>query len=310
MSSLPPAPAPLPAYTKPAVSFANQVAMLVQRGMVIPNPGLAAQTLSKISYYRISAYWHPFRQRDHTGQPTDQFLPGTMLDDALDIYRFDKSLRLLVMDALEHIEIGVRTAITYQLGMTYGSFAHEDASNFHPKFRHADWIAKLRQETSQSSDVFVSHFQTKYSGFPILPIWMATELLSMGSIVHLYKGMKNPDKSAVAQTFNVHRNRLENWLFVLAYVRNVCAHHSRLWNRQLAIKPQAMPEADWNTPALPATDRLFCILLMLNVLLRPLNASTPWRNNCNNLLQPILVNQIWRQAMGCPNNWLTHPYWL
>ncbi|HSX91371.1 MAG TPA: Abi family protein [Hydrogenophaga sp.] len=300
---------PLPVYAKPARSFADQLAILQAKGMHIGDVPAAEARLASISYYRLSAYWYPFRSREANGQVTSQFEPGTSLDAVLELYEFDRALRLLVMDALERVEVAVRTCVTHHLGMAYGPFGHEDARNFHPGFDHGGWLQKMRAETTQSSDAFVAHFRTNYAGFPVLPIWMGTELISMGSLSRLYKGMRSPDKQAVAGEFHIHARRLQDWLHVLTYIRNVCAHHSRLWNRELAIRPQAMSEPEWKSPRLPRVDRVYCVLLMLRYLLDQSGNGVGWRKACTALLEPVAANDRWRTAMGMPVDWQHHPYW-
>lgn len=298
----------LPSFPKQALTFADQVALLQQRGLVIGDSAAAERTLSDISYYRLSGYWYPFRERVN-GVLQSHFVPGSSFDEVLALYEFDRKLRLLVMDAIERVEVAIRTAVTYRLGMVYGPFGHEDPTNFHPQFNHAKWIAALRDETARSSDAFVAHYRANYAGFPAMPIWMTSELISMGSLSFLYKGMQSKDKSAVAAGFNLHPKRLQDWLHVLTYVRNVCAHHSRLWNRELAIRPQAMSEPEWSAPLLPRLDRVFCILLMLRFLLRHSGNGVIWRDACSALLVTVTVEPRWRNAMGVPAKWISHPIW-
>lgn len=302
--------APLPVYAKPARSCADQLALLQTRGMHIDDGPAAEALLAHISYYRLSAYWYPFRLRDANGDVTNQFEPGTRFHAVLELYEFDRALRLLVMDALERVEVAVRTCVTHRLGMVYGPFGHEDANNFHGRFDHGGWLQKLRAETSQSSDAFVAHFRANYAGFPALPIWMGMELISMGSLSRLYKGLQSADKQAVATEFDIHPKRLQDWLHVLTYIRNGCAHHSRLWNRELAIRPQAMSESEWRVPKLPRLDRMFCVLLMLRYLLGQTGNGTDWAKACTTLLQPWATNGRWRSAMGMPSDWQQHPYWI
>lgn len=299
----------LPPYAKPALSFADQLALLQRRGMAIVDPATAVTRLASISYYRLSAYWYSFRQRDASGAIQSHFVTGTSFDTVLEFYEFDRRLRLLVMDALERVEVAVRTAVAYRLGSTYGAFGHEDPANFHPQFDHANWIQALRDETTRSRDAFVEHYKTNYTGYPAMPIWMTTELISLGSLSRLYRGMTSADKHAVATHFSIHPKRLQDWLHVLTYVRNVCAHHSRLWNRELAIIPSFMQEAEWRPPLLPRRDRLFCVLLMLRFLLEQSGNGADWRDACNALLAPIVTEPRWRRAMGFPENWSAHPIW-
>lgn len=301
---------PIPAaYAKLTLTFAQQVDLLQARGMVFDDPASAQQTLVGISYYRLSGYWYPFRRRNDQGHLTSNLVEGTSFQAVLQLYEFDRNLRLLVIDALERAEVAIRTAVTYELGTAFGAFGHENAANFHAQFDHARWIAKLHEETERSSDAFVCHFKVKYAGFPAMPIWMTTELISMGSLSMLYKGLKPDQKKAVSRRFGMHHKRLQDWLHVLTYVRNVCAHHSRLWNRELAIRPAAMNEDAWMAPLLPRTDRVFCILLMLRYLLAQTGNGESWRDACNTLLMPMADEARWRVAMGMPQHWRQHPIW-
>lgn len=298
------------AFTKQALAYADQIALLEQRGMVIADHVTAEAVLSRVSYYRLSAYWHPFKMPASAGATSSTLVPGTTFETVVALYDFDRQLRLLVLDALERIEVAIRTAVTYHLGMTYGAFGHVDRNTFHAGFDHGTWLTHLHQETTRSSDAFVSHYKQKYLGFPTMPIWMMTEVISLGSLSRMYKGMLPRDKNAVAAPLNIHPKRLQDWLHVLTYVRNICAHHSRLWNRSLAIRPTAMSEPEWNNPILPRLDRVFCILLMLRYMMRQTGNGAAWRDECNALLQPIAATTQWRQAMGMGPDWTIHPIWV
>lgn len=298
------------AFTKQALSYVDQIALLESRGLVVTDHVAAVATLSRVSFYRLSAYWYPFKLPANAGAAPSALVPGTTFETVVALYDFDRQLRLLVLDALERVEVAVRTAVTYHLGMTYGAFGHEIPNNFHGGFDHGTWLSHLHQETTRSSDAFVSHYQQKYLGFPAMPIWMMTEVISLGSLSRMYKGMTPRDKQAVAAPLNIHHRRLQDWLHVLTYVRNVCAHHSRLWNRTLAIRPAAMSEPEWGNPLLPRLDRVFCILLMLRYIMSQTGNGATWRDECNALLQPIAGVPAWRQAMGMGLNWATHPVWV
>ena len=114
----------LETYQKSALTFNDQLALLQARGLIINNPAHALTQLSTISYYRLSAYWYPFRLRDEHGKVTNDFVKGASFDDVISLYEFDRQLRSLVMDAIERVEVYIRTLITYHLGHTYGAFGH------------------------------------------------------------------------------------------------------------------------------------------------------------------------------------------
>ncbi len=296
-------------YEKPALSFEQQLDKLVARGLVIRDRSSALQRLACISYYRLSAYWYPFRLRDDNGNITGNLEPDTTFEAIIQLYEFDRELRLSVLDALERIEIAIRTKLTYHLAHAYGPFAHTDAVYFHPGFNHNKWLTRIVDETCRSSDEFIRHYQNKYSGFPTVPIWMLTEVMSLGSLSFLYRGLLHTDKKVIADEFSLHHKQLADWLHTLTYIRNVCAHHSRLWNRELAIRSVQNKNLNWLPPVTPRNDRVFYILLMLKHLLNSSSNGDTWTDACTALLHPIVINDRWRIAMGMPESWEEHPVW-
>ena len=182
-------------YRKHALTFDEQLALLQARGLAIGDPADARCWLERVGYYHLSAYWYPFK---HDGES----LIGGSFQQVIALYEFDRRLRLLVLDATERIEVELRTAISYQLGHAFGAFAHEDARHFRTDFgdppypsrqrpclTHAGWLSDVRDETSRSREVFVASYRDKYTDFPKLPIWIATEVMSLGTISKLYRAM-------------------------------------------------------------------------------------------------------------------------
>lgn len=302
-------------YRKTPLTFNQQLALLKQRGMAFNDDSMAISYLSSINYYRLSSYWFPFRVQDNLGQRSHQFIDGTHFDEVLRLYEFDRQLRALVLDGLERIEVAIRTQMTYHMAHTYGPFGHTNAKNFHPKFNHSVWLSKLEDETNRSSDEFLTHYREKYIGFPSIPVWMLTEVMSFGALSHFYAGLHNDqkigkqDKAAVSSIFSLHHKRLGDWLHKLTYVRNVCAHHSRLWNRELAIRPDKVKESLWLPPITPRNDRFFYILLMMRYLLRNVKGGDDWVMQMNQLLEPVCEISFYRISMGIPVDWKQHPLW-
>ena len=296
-------------YTKLPLTFDQQLAQLVERGLVVDNREQILQVLESTSYYRLSAYWYPFRMRDQDGNVTDILEPGTKSSAIIILYEFDRRLRLAIMDAIERVEIAVRTRLTYQLAHAYGTFGHLQPANFHTGFKHAEWLASVEEEVGRSKEEFIRHHRETYDGFPNLPIWKATEVMSLGNISVLFGGLKHEDKKPIADWFQLHHKQLAQWLHVLTYIRNVCAHHGRLWNRELAIRPSRPKSEDWQPPATPRTDRVFIILLMLRQLLAVMPSAEEWQQRCNRLLEPMAENPRWRESMGLPESWREHPFW-
>lgn len=308
---------PLIPYTKSPLTFSDQVNHLEQKGMQFKDKAFAERTLANISYYRLSAYWYPFRLRDQATPQCvlDQFEADTVFENALFLYETDRRLRSLIIDAIERIEVSVRTQFTYHIGHTYGAFGYTDKNNFHHKFDHHTWLNRLEGEVHRSKDEFIDHYKNTYQNFPSIPIWMLTEVMSLGSLSFAYQGLKNDkhdgieDKKSIAIHFNIHHKKLGDWLHTLTYVRNICAHHSRLWNRTLSIKPDKTKDANWLPPLTPRNDRIFYILLMLRHLLRATGNGEDWAQLVNQILELLAHNKRWRSAMGMPDNWREHPVW-
>lgn len=296
-------------YAKPPLIFDDQLDQLAARGLVIDDRDQARQKLATISYYRLSGYWYPFRSRDAYGVATDSFMPGSRFADVLTLYEFDRRLRLAVMDAIERVEIAIRTQVTYHLAHAYGTFAHTGPAHFKPGFRHGEWLEGIEKEANRSKEAFIKHYQATYQGFPRLPIWMATEVMSLGALSVLYSQMRNPDRKAVSGHFNIHHMRFGNNLHTLSHVRNICAHHGRLWNRELAIKPHQSNDPRWKPPWTPRHDRVFYVLLILRQLLAEMGTGGPWQQQCSILIRPIADHDPWRKSMGLPERWEEHPLW-
>ncbi|MCF7960599.1 MAG: Abi family protein [Pirellula sp.] len=163
-------------YQKGWLSYADQVQRLQQRGLVVSDLRKAEQFLSHLNYYRFNGYCLAFDSQRHT------FVAGTTFEQIVDAYQFDLSLRDLVTEALEIIEVDLRAAIAYFFGQRYGAFGHTVATNFYAGFGHMDWLLRLQEEANRSSELFVTHFQQAYVEFPDLPVWMVTEVMSFGGL--------------------------------------------------------------------------------------------------------------------------------
>lgn len=295
-------------FQKPSLSLQEQLDQLQQRGMQVDDIQQAKSLLSSISYYRMSAYWYPFRLKENK-KVLSEFEEGTNLNQAIFLYEFDRNLRLLIIDAVERVEITLRTRVVNELTHKYGPFAHANPSNFHPKFNHRKWLSDVTKEVERSSDEFISHYKNKYDGFPIVPLWVTTEVMSLGKLSFMSMGLEHEDKRLVANHFNLHPKRLVDWMHVITYVRNACAHHSRLWNRELAIRPDNTRDPEWLPPVTPRNDRIFYILLMLRHLMRSSGNGADWKVKIEELINTLEHDQHAMRMMGIPKDWKGHPIW-
>ena len=181
-------------YRKPTLTFEQQADLLLSRGMVAGREELIRR-LKTVSYYRLSGYWYPFRNADDTLQP------GTSLDHVWRRYTFDRKLRLLVLDAIDRVEIAVRTGLAYHHCHAHGPFGYLTTASL-PGLDVGDFTrfrGKLKDEVRRSQEAFVTHFKAKYGDVHSdLPLWMATELMSFGMVFTLFRGMEKTIKRRVA----------------------------------------------------------------------------------------------------------------
>ncbi|MFP4466909.1 MAG: Abi family protein [Candidatus Goldiibacteriota bacterium] len=247
-------------YTKPALTIEEQIRLLKSRGLLFYNEDNARKAVKQINYYRLSAYCIPFETRRH------QFEKDVSFEDVLGLYEFDRCLRFLIDEALEVIEISLRAQISYYLARKYGAFSHEEQKNFFisRKFNYSEWLNKVHEEIRRSNEIFIKHYKNKYNDFPVIPIWMAVEVMSFGSLSVIYHNLKRPDQKAVAAEYCLHYRVLASWLHTFTYIRNICAHHSRLWNKELSIAMEVPKKEEWKqVKAKRIASVLYAIIYML-----------------------------------------------
>lgn len=292
-------------YSKQLISFTDQITLLKQRGMVLGNETKALHLLQNISYYRLSGYWYPLL----ADKQRHIFKPGSTFEAAYNIYKFDSELRKLIIAELEKIEVAVRTQTAYILSTQYHAHWFEDSSLFSNPVRHTKVLAKIEEEYNRSDEEFITAFKAKYSDhFP--PSWMTMEIASFGTLSILYGNLQpGRAKRSIAAYFGLPDTVFASWLHCIVYVRNICAHHSRLWNRILSIRP-LMPRSPRNTfIALPAsgTQQTYFVLSMIIYLLNTVNPNHSFISRFKELLNRYPSIDV--RAMGFPINWENEKLW-
>jgi abortive infection bacteriophage resistance protein len=295
-------------YIKPAITISQQVALLQSRGLIIKDKAQAEHYLSHISYYRLRAYTYPFQ--DNSGG-NHLFRTGTTLDIVLDVYRFDRKLKILLFDAIERIEIAFRTQIIYHCSCVQGSHFFEKGNLFRNSNNFRKDLDSLDKELARSTEEFIKHYKSKYTSPVRPPAWMSLEVISIGVLSKIYENLKNSlEKRAIAAHFGVDRVVLESWMHSLSHVRNICAHHGRLWNRTLKQIPKlpTNPQFQWLNSNNINQNRLFATLSISLYLLNIIAPGHSFKVGLKNLL--LQFPSIPIRNMGFPNNWETDPLWL
>jgi abortive infection bacteriophage resistance protein len=296
-------------FTKPSLSIADQIARIEKRGMAVPDHALAAHRLQHISYYRLRAYWLPFEDV----APADgehKFKPGTCFDDVLALYVFDRRLRLLVMDAVERVEVSLRGTWAHHLAMKYGPHGYLDPTLYGRTDRYALAFAKLIEDLDRSKDTFITHYKSKYDDPVHPPVWMTAEIISLGQLSMWFSNLKHrADRQAIAKLYSLDETLLVSLAHHLTYVRNICAHHGRLWNKQITVK-MTIPKAPASLKLAmnhAVRGRVYNTLSVLGYLMGIVAPSTQWRRSLVELMDSCPLADP--AAMGFPNNWKSLPAW-
>lgn len=295
-------------YSKTALSIADQISLLEKRGVTIEDAAFAQRVLENVSYYRFSAYLYPFRKNDGT----DDFVPGTSFHRCWQYYRFDRKLRFCVIDAIERVEVATKAKIANHLSTKYGPFSYRDTSTFAAPIntvRYQELLAFIDAETRKSKEEFVEHFRRTYDTTNGLPLWMAVEVMTFGNMLTLFRLMKKQDKQVIAKSLGSNEHVFESWLANLNYVRNICAHHGRLWNRQLAVNPLIpAKDAAWHESAYPVNpNRIYSTLCILKTLLAVIAPQSNWRARFYALLKEFPM--IHRKSMAIPEGFENSALW-
>lgn len=256
------------------LSFEDQLDLLVERGLIIKNKKFALPYLESIGYYRLSGYWYPFKEKIATGKLLNKFISNSYFQDVLDLYIFDKRLRLLALDALERIEIAIRVDISYLLGEKE-SLAHTNSAKFDKSFQHEKWLSRYEELLNQSKKLeFIAHHNQYYGGR--LPIWVATEIMDFGSLSKLYAGMKLKDKDKIARKYRLPSGKnLETQLHAFNIIRNISAHHGRLWNRNAISRVSLKGLNDSNLQKL-SPNHMFLYFCLIKRMLNTICPRSTW----------------------------------
>lgn len=235
---------------KPFKSVDDQISILRERGMEIHDLEFARSVLREIGYYRLSGYSYPYRAvQAEAALLSDNFIEGTTIEKVVKLYRYDQELRAVTGLQLAKIEIVLRVMISHELGRV-DPYIHLsphklgkkawDKNNAQSTEQYAMWLEKYSTAVVRSNGDSVVHYKKKYDA--ILPVWVAVHVLDWGSLRMLYDFARDEQRRAVANQLNISESQLSSWLLCLNDVRNVCAHHGRLYSRTFPKSPMLTGE--------------------------------------------------------------------
>lgn len=317
-------------YQKPPTTIPEQIEKLKSRGLTIDNDERAAKYLTTIGYYRLTGYMYHMQLADGS----HKFKNDISFDDIIDTYNFDKKLRYLFASYLERVEIAMRTLLTNSYSAKYGFFWYTNDAHY-TKLSVPDDIQErvdrgeiplprkyfdthkyinesVKESFIKATELFILKFKEQYTGESLPPSNMAMEILSMGKISRMYEALKNaPEKQQVADAFKLPHILLSSWLIYLTNIRNICAHHGRLWNRRTTADRFTIPSKK-SLKFEGEISESFNVTLYgtLSVLLRLLNTINP-ENSLEKKFRKLLAEypKINIRYMGFPESWEETPAW-
>lgn len=303
-------------FIKKAKTIQEQIEKLQERGLQISKPNIAEKYLQNISYYRLGEYWYVMQ----SDKENHIFKPNSTFEDVIALYNFDAALRLLIFDVIEKIEISLRTKLIYHLSHEIDPWWFCNSEIFVDSMQFSRTLAKIEEEVTRarSKDVTIkNHFKKHKDDLRFPPSWKTLEQVSFGNLSKLYGNLhhKIKAKDAIAKEFGaVNHTYLPSWLQSIAQIRNFCAHHSRLWNRNVpaTVKLLSKPPNSWikdadNVPKQHEFSKLYVHLCLMKYLLNTIQPNNNFSNRLNELF--ITYPNVDPNALGMKPHWQQEPLW-
>ncbi len=293
-------------FNKPTLSIADQIALLQGRGLLFPDRERAERYLTAISYYRLSAYFIPFLDR------VDHFIPETTFDQILDLYIYDRKLRLLAMDALERIEVAFRSIVSNTMCELYGAHWFMNDKHFRKKYRSKYGHGKLMgniafatgQKDTAKQNTACSHYYQTYCSPGLPPSWIVAEVLTMGTWSRIYEELTTKFQKKISGVLGFDKSDLESWIHALTLVRNNCVHHGRFWNHP--IPPKAKNVEKYTYKGIPL-NKPYTQFAIIQAMLKTFTHASSWSSRLSLLLDewPLSIHN----HMGFPADWDDLSFW-
>jgi len=279
-------------YKKPFLTVEEQIELYKTRGLLVEDEKRVAKYLRNISYYHLSIYAKAYQNNN------DKFEDGISFDDILNLYKFDKKLRLLLLDVLERIEMSFKCVLAYEVTKD------KNDNYWYSKENHfqngEEDIEKLLDSIKASREIYLMHYYKKYTIPEYPPAWMFFESLTFGDCAYLARNLYDRDRQIIAGSYKLPKKTAIQMFHSLSHLRNVCAHHSRVWNRRFTMKV-AVYKKYKDIFGESRTDSFYAYLVVMQIVLKKIHSNDSWLNKLNDLTQKY---GIAIRRMGFPDNWL------
>ncbi len=270
-----------------------QIEKLRSRGCIIEDEERAKFVLENVNYYRLVHYFSPFLENK------GRYREGTTFEKVMRIYDFDRLLRSLILTVLEEVEISMRAHVSNFHALKYGALGYLNESCFDNRHHnHKHFLGKIdRLVETNTGEELVTHHMRKYGG--AFPLWVIMELFSFGMLNTFYSDLKTDDKKAIAdKAFAIPYRCVEDWLYCLSDLRNMCAHYNRLYANKMNSIPKQPPDF-----YRPMNDTLYDHIIILKELYP---RDDTWRTTFIMRLEMLFMEYgdvIELEHIGFPKNW-------
>jgi len=232
-------------YTKTCTLPHDLIPLLKQRGLAISNEQKAVSYLSNIGYFRLSAYLHPLLK---SPKVEHLYKEGATFNKALDMYRFDRKLRILLFNEIEKIEVAIRSTMNNLISSELKDvFWITDSRHFANPIIYKRHYSLIQTELSKTNEEFIAHFRRTYKN-PYPPVWMISEIIPFGTLCGIFNNLRYKSlQKLVANYFGLSVPVFSSWIVSLVNLRNLCGHHNRTWNRENPLIPAPLksPAFQW-----------------------------------------------------------------
>lgn len=308
-------------YTKNALSLDDQVSHLRARGLIVNDDSAAKQALRRIGFFRFAGYGLHWRLASDGTKAN--FKDGTHFEHILEVADFDRRIRTFLMEAIERIEVAVRSAITNSIAVEHGPFWFTDKSLFsttNPKFDHAKLISHIEYELSlrkpDEQESFIRLYLSKTTNPRTPPSWMTLEVLRLGTVSRIIENLNSKNQKLLSRELNLGAPILVSWMHSLTVLRNFCAHHARLWNRSFSVNPMIpkLYEPHFRVISVNKSGgeineiqnrTLYAHIFMVFKFLEATGDGSQWIDRLFDLLHEH--KSIEKSAMGFPEEWTGYP---
>lgn len=298
-------------FKKKPLIIKDQIIQLKNRGLKIKNEPLAQKYLINVGYYRLSGYWWSMQ----SDKINHIFKPNSNFENIISIYRFDGELRLLLFEIIEKVEIALRTKMVYYLSHELDPWWFKNTSYSKNATAHEKNLKSIDRELRYTKEIFIKKHYEKYnSDTRRPPAWKTLNVQSFGTVSKLYGNLHDSIKSKdkIAEDFGtVNKTYLKSWLQSITQIRNICAHHGRIWNKNLPGKPKLLksPPNKWliNVPSVAQRNKLYIHICCMKYIVDTIDGTNHLAEKFKNLFTEY--PNIDQKALGFIDKWENEPLW-